>query len=38
MRVNAAKYHRKPVRGQSGNYVFETDKPGSTMRVYVFDE
>lgn len=30
--------HTEIVPGQTGNYVFETDKPRDTMRIYVDDE
>lgn len=33
-----AESHTKAVDGQHGDYVFATDKPRTTMRVYVEEE
>lgn len=35
---NGAESHDHVIPGQKGDYVFETDKPRDTMRVYVLEE
>lgn len=35
---NGAESHNHVIKGQKGDYVFETDKPRRTMRVYVDED